>query len=109
MESDYEHTVQELSAEKEALGNEKVGKEKENQELCGEIGQLKEKVLNLKFTDHVNLVNFTVHSIQQLFFQLYAEAHHHELHGNHADILLVKGFVFHFLINNHRFQAQSIQ
>ncbi|XP_058263850.1 protein diaphanous homolog 1 isoform X1 [Hemibagrus wyckioides] len=47
MESDYEHKVQELSAEKETLGNEKVGKEKENQELCGEIGQLKEKVEKL--------------------------------------------------------------
>lgn len=44
MEGDYEQKVQELSAEKETIGIEKVGKEKENQGLRGEIGQLKEKV-----------------------------------------------------------------
>lgn len=46
MEGDYEQKVQELSAEKETLGNEKVVKEKENQGLHGEISQLKGKVLN---------------------------------------------------------------
>lgn len=64
MEGDYEQKVQELSAEKEAIGKEKVGKEKENQELCGEISQLKEKVLNLiEFTSPVNLVGFTLYCI----------------------------------------------
>uniref|UniRef100_A0A8B9GXB6 Diaphanous related formin 1 n=1 Tax=Astyanax mexicanus TaxID=7994 RepID=A0A8B9GXB6_ASTMX len=47
MEGDYEQKVQELSTDKEALGNEKVEKEKENQALSGEIGQLKEQVLSL--------------------------------------------------------------
>ncbi|XP_060759615.1 protein diaphanous homolog 1 [Neoarius graeffei] len=47
MESDYEQKVQDLSAEKEALGNEKVDKEKENQGLHGEIGQLKEQIEKL--------------------------------------------------------------
>ncbi|XP_049330692.1 protein diaphanous homolog 1 isoform X2 [Astyanax mexicanus] len=47
MEGDYEQKVQELSTDKEALGNEKVEKEKENQALSGEIGQLKEQVTKL--------------------------------------------------------------
>lgn len=54
MEGDYEHKVRELSDEKEALGNEKVDKENENQGLRGEIGQLKDQVLNhVKFTSRV--------------------------------------------------------
>ncbi|MCJ8735748.1 hypothetical protein PDJAM_G00251050 [Pangasius djambal] len=44
MEGDYEQKVQELSAEKEALGNEKMDKEKENQGLRGEIGQLNKQI-----------------------------------------------------------------
>ncbi|MCI4381633.1 hypothetical protein PGIGA_G00254240 [Pangasianodon gigas] len=44
MEGDYEQKVQELSDEKEALGNEKMNKEKENQGLRGEIGQLKDQI-----------------------------------------------------------------
>lgn len=47
MEGDYEHKVRELSDEKEALGNEKVDKENENQGLRGEIGQLKDQVQKL--------------------------------------------------------------
>lgn len=46
MEGDYEQKVQELSAEKETLRNEKADKEKENHGLSGEISQLKNKVLN---------------------------------------------------------------
>ncbi|XP_053497037.1 protein diaphanous homolog 1 isoform X3 [Ictalurus furcatus] len=47
MEGDYEQKVRELSDEKEALGNEKVDKENENQGLRGEIGQLKDQVQKL--------------------------------------------------------------
>uniref|UniRef100_A0AAR2JCZ5 Diaphanous related formin 1 n=1 Tax=Pygocentrus nattereri TaxID=42514 RepID=A0AAR2JCZ5_PYGNA len=47
MEGDYEQKVQELSTEKEVIGSEKTEKEKENQTLCCEISQLKEKVQKL--------------------------------------------------------------
>ncbi|XP_072529478.1 protein diaphanous homolog 1 [Salminus brasiliensis] len=47
MEGDYEQKVQELSTDKEALGNEKAEKEKENQALSGEISQLKEQINKL--------------------------------------------------------------
>ncbi|KAF5900628.1 protein diaphanous 1, partial [Clarias magur] len=47
MEGDYEHKVQELSAEKETLRNEKTDKEKENHGLTGEISQLKNKIEKL--------------------------------------------------------------
>lgn len=63
MEGDYEQKVQELSSEKETLGNEKVVKEKENQGLRGEIGQLKGQVLN------------------QITFML-NHAHLHQLHAD---------------------------
>lgn len=53
MEGDYEQKVQELCAEKEALRNDKVDKEKENQGLHGEIGQLKQQVLShIRFTSY---------------------------------------------------------
>lgn len=45
MEGDYEQKVKDLSAEKEAIGNDKMAKEKENQGLRGEISQLKGQVL----------------------------------------------------------------
>ncbi|KAK3558541.1 hypothetical protein QTP86_019009, partial [Hemibagrus guttatus] len=67
MESDYEQKVQELSSEKEALGNEKVGKEKENQELCGEIGQLKEKYKrHLSTTSNSQTPNSTMAKTKEL-------------------------------------------
>ncbi|KAI1898607.1 hypothetical protein AGOR_G00074130, partial [Albula goreensis] len=44
MEGDYEQKVQELSAEKDVLGMEKVEREKENQTLLNEVTQLKEKI-----------------------------------------------------------------
>ncbi|KAM9496057.1 protein diaphanous homolog 1 isoform 2-T2 [Clarias gariepinus] len=47
MEGDYEQKVQELSAEKETLRNEKADKEKENHGLSGEISQLKNKIEKL--------------------------------------------------------------
>ncbi|XP_066524903.1 protein diaphanous homolog 1 [Hoplias malabaricus] len=47
LEGDYEQKVQDLSAEKEVLGNEKTEKDKENQILSGEINELKEKIEKL--------------------------------------------------------------
>ncbi|KAI5100671.1 protein diaphanous-like 1-like [Silurus meridionalis] len=47
MEGNYEQKVQDLSSEKEALGNEKADKEKENQGLHGEVSQLKEQIEKL--------------------------------------------------------------
>lgn len=44
MDGDYQQKIQDLSSEKEAIKNEKVDKEKENQVLNGEIGQLKDQV-----------------------------------------------------------------
>lgn len=86
MEGDYEQKVQDLSTEKETLRNEKLDKEKENQGLHGEIGQLQEKVYShIRFAIHVEpyrmnrplfLARLTVH---------WTEPHHHQL--EHADIL----------------------
>ena len=45
MEGDYEQKVQDLSAEKEVLGKEKVEKEKEAQVLLRDIKRFKEQVL----------------------------------------------------------------
>ncbi|XP_067104266.1 protein diaphanous homolog 1-like [Osmerus mordax] len=47
LESDYEQRVQELSSEKELLGNHKLEKEKENQALLGQINTLKEQIEKL--------------------------------------------------------------
>nr|XP_023698655.1 protein diaphanous homolog 1 isoform X2 [Paramormyrops kingsleyae] len=47
MEGDYDQKVQDLSSEKEHLGQEKLEKEKENQKLLEDIIQLKEQIEKL--------------------------------------------------------------
>ncbi|XP_012989041.4 protein diaphanous homolog 1 isoform X2 [Esox lucius] len=47
METDYEHRVQEIAAEKDVLGSEKQEKERENEALLGQINTLQQRIEKL--------------------------------------------------------------